>query len=381
MITERMLQELTSKGNIVRTPLYIINRDDLRENIRMLKEALGSRFDRFVVGYSNKTNGADPVLRTVSESGGWAEVVSYKEYFQALKFFHPGHIIYNGVIPDFRGKLRVLEAGGIVNVENLTELKAIDKKAGELECVLWLGIRVNLHLDGHPASRFGIEITDDTLSLIKSMKNVRINGIHCHITKSRDLDSWAAKSYEMAKIAQLLDVDYIDLGGNMYGPMHPSVAKRYESIPTFQDYADCIYRSMYKVFGNNIPRIVVEPGTAIVANSQSYVTRVLDIKVVGGKVVCTLDGKGADVETFVNPADRFPYYIIPHTDRPVNHATMFGCTCTEFDIFISDYTGRLGVGDLVVFDNVGAYSNSLAPGFIQDPPPFATFDRRNGFEQ
>ena len=62
MITEKMLRELTSRGNSVRTPLYIVNQDNLRENICLLRKALERRFDRFVIGYSNKTNGADTVL-------------------------------------------------------------------------------------------------------------------------------------------------------------------------------------------------------------------------------------------------------------------------------------------------------------------------------
>ena len=48
MITEKMLRELTSIGNSVRTPLYIVNRDDLRENINLLRKALESRFERFI---------------------------------------------------------------------------------------------------------------------------------------------------------------------------------------------------------------------------------------------------------------------------------------------------------------------------------------------
>lgn len=380
MITEKMLRELTSIGNSVRTPLYIVNRDDLRENINLLRKALESRFERFVIGYSNKTNGADPILQTVAECGAWAEVVSYKEYFQALKYFDPGRIIYNGVIPDFLGKFRVLESGGMVNVENLTELEAINRKAGELGCVLWLGIRINVPLEGHPMSRFGIRVTDETLKVIRSMKNIRVNGIHCHITKSRDLESWAEKSYRMAEIANLLDVDYIDLGGNMYGPMHPSVKNRYDKVPSFQDYSDCIYRSMRQVFGDNIPCIVVEPGTAIVANTQSYLSRILDIKNINGYALVTLDGRGADVETFVNPADRFPYTILSHSSNYIENATVYGCTCTEFDVFISSCSGRMGVGDLVVFDNVGAYSNSLAPDFIQQPPPFETYSNAEGFK-
>lgn len=380
MITEKMLRELTSRGNSVRTPLYIVNQDNLRENICLLRKALESRFDRFVIGYSNKTNGADPVLQTVAECGAWAEVVSHKEYFQALKYFDPGHIIYNGVIPDFFGKFLVLESGGIVNIENLTELEAVNRKAEELGRVLRLGIRINVSLEGHPASRFGIRVTDEILNTIRSMNNIIVNGIHCHITKSRDLESWSEKSYKMAEIAKLLDVDYIDLGGNMYGPMCSSVKKRYDNVPSFQDYADCIYRSMHQVFGDNIPCIVVEPGTAIVANAQSYVSRILDIKSIAGRSLVTLDGKGSDVETFVNPADRFPYIIISRSGNYIENATVYGCTCTEFDIFISSCSGRMGVGDLIAFDNVGAYSNSLAPDFIQPYPPFESFSDNAGFK-
>ena len=43
---------------------------------------------------------------------------------------------------------------------------------------------------------------------------------------------------------------------------------------------------------------------------------------------------------------------------------MAGYTCIESDYLYKGYKGRLGIGDYVVFENVGSYSVVMKPPFI-----------------
>ena len=48
----------------------------------------------------------------------------------------------------------------------------------------------------------------------------------------------------------------------------------------------------------------------------------------------------------------------------LNEAEFVGYTCLEHDVMYPDYKGSLGVGDYVIFGNVGGYSNVSKPPFI-----------------
>lgn len=48
----------------------------------------------------------------------------------------------------------------------------------------------------------------------------------------------------------------------------------------------------------------------------------------------------------------------------LNNANFVGYTCLEHDVMYTAYHGKLGVGDYVVFANVGGYSNNFKPPFI-----------------
>ena len=374
---ERILHELESRGRGPSTPLYIVSEEILKENIDAMNRAFFSRFDRFVLGYSYKTNYAKDVLRMVHQEGGYAEVVSPMELAHARTFVDDSRIIYNGVIRDVEGKVELAAHGGIVNVENMTELRDMDAHAARMGLDIQVGIRVNLRLSGAEFSRFGIEVNTNTLEELSSLKHIEITGIHCHITKSRALSFWREKAEKMAQIAKRLGARYIDFGGNMYGPMNPALAAQFHSyIPSFQDYADCLYDELSQLFSDeDMPTVIVEPGTPIISNAQSYLTTVTDIKTVAGKTVCTLDGKSLDVTMIGDSGKQFPFYVISSGEGHVEDAAMYGCTCLEPDKFADGYSGPLSVGDYVLFDNIGSYSNTLAPRFIQGVPAMARFSR------
>lgn len=384
MITtiEKMLQESALRGKELLTPLYIVNQSILEENIDHLCAAFRNRFDRFIFGYSYKTNYASAVLRMVHQKGGYAEVVSPMELVHARKFVPDSRIIYNGVIRDVYDKAILAMSGGIVNVENLTELRLINDYLRELDMTANVGIRINLPMSGMDTSRFGIEVNPESISIIKSLSNIRISSVHCHVAYSRSLETWREKADRMARIAKAVGADMIDLGGKMYGPMNPRLMGQFDcEIPTFQDYADCICSVLSQHYSNaDMPTLIVEPGTPLISNAQSYLTTVVDIKTVAGKTICTLDGKSRDMVTFVDAADRFPYYVISESHVCVRDATLFGCSCVEKDIFVSSYSGSLSIGDYVLFDNVGAYSNVLSPRFIQGTPSMAVYKSDGIFE-
>jgi diaminopimelate decarboxylase len=46
----------------------------------------------------------------------------------------------------------------------------------------------------------------------------------------------------------------------------------------------------------------------------------------------------------------------------------------EHDCLYKGYQGEIGVGDYIVFDNVGAYTTVFKPPFIRSSPPIISYD-------
>ncbi|HEV8619517.1 MAG TPA: hypothetical protein VGQ79_00665, partial [Nitrospiraceae bacterium] len=55
-----------------------------------------------------------------------------------------------------------------------------------------------------------------------------------------------------------------------------------------------------------------------------------------------------------------------------------GYTCMEHDVLFAGFEGTLAVGDYVVFDNVGAYTNVLRPPFIRECPAMLGWSSKMG---
>ena len=377
-ITEKMLQRSMSKDRPGQTPFYIFDKAQFQRNYTALKQAFGREYPNTIIGYSFKTNSTQMVLREAEECGAWAEVVSPGEFLMALRnnLNHPGRVIYNGVIPDTSGKFLVAAAGGIVNIENLTELVELERYASfHNGSSIEVGLRINLSLkDGMEYSRFGFDPSGEdyakAINLIANSRSIILAGIHCHIHGARDLDMWGRRAELMSEIGGNLGVKYIDLGGNMYGPMEESLRKQFAvPIPTFDDYAKVVGGVMRSKFPGGNVRLVIECGTPLVANTMALVSSVTDVKHSRGRTIATADTSIYDLG-FIGNSRAVPYYVVPNEGGEREEvSSVYGYACTEGDVLIHSDAVRLKVGDKIIFQNVGAYTMSLESNFIKQKTP------------
>ena len=73
------------------SPLYVLSEKVIRNKFREINQAFSSRYPKFQMAWSYKTNYLDAVCRIFHHEGSWAEVVSWFEYEKAL---------HNGVDPE-----------------------------------------------------------------------------------------------------------------------------------------------------------------------------------------------------------------------------------------------------------------------------------------
>lgn len=359
------------------TPVYVFDKDMFKKNVDDIYQAFSIRYPNFRIGYSYKTNYTPAVCRLANKLGCYAEVVSPMEYEHACKLgVKQEDIIYNGVIKDVIRKSHVAIFGGIVNVDNLDELVELNERFAEIELNARIGVRLNFDIGNGVVSRFGFDVDGEDYrkmkELVKSSSNLTLVGVHCHISKARELQFWERRIEGIIKCVNDLmndgcieKLEYIDLGSNMYGSMEPYLAEQFgEYIPTFADYAEVICNPLYNAFKGRLPQLIIEPGTPTVANTMGVLSTVVGKKVVQGKTFLLMDCSKFNLGAIagVKNVPLTVYNFNP--GEYVENADLVGYTCIEDDVVFRGFTGNIGIGDKILFENVGAYSNTFSPQFI-----------------
>lgn len=372
------------KLNTISTPCFIFDETEFVRGIDAFRDALTSHFKDIAIGYSVKTNSLPYALRLARKHRCMAEVVSEDEYNLArLCGYEPHEIVYNGPMKSQATFVEAVTGGGIVNIETKRELQWL--KQLPTGAIYNVGLRLNInisHVSSEDAdgdddnSRFGFSDEsnefNDAVTEIKQMSHIRLAGLHIHRTSHSRSPRFYEKSVEYAaKVIQKngLNLDYLDVGGGYFGI--------FPNKPTFQDYSQTIFSALQKYNLENL-KIIVEPGNALTASSFTFLSRVIDIKQVDAKTrFVTTDGSRNDIDPFFRKTDYLKEIIRTDNERPVLPLQIIGgCTCLEYDrMFTLADQPELRPGDIIKYNNVGAYTMTLSPQFIRLWPAIYAIDK------
>ena len=373
--------------------VYIFDENAFLQNYHILTDAFCALYPRYRLSYSYKTNYTPYICRLIKKQCGYAEVVSDMEYELARRLgYNSGEIVYNGPAKGAALETHIL-SGGICNVDNCTEAARICRIA-ELnpERELKIGLRLNIDLGRGITSRFGMTPGEpcfgEMLSALKSCKNVRVTGLHCHLSHARDISAWEKRTRVMLDAADsLIDgvPEYISLGSGMFGVMDPAFAATFpQPIPDYAQYAAAtaglVARHYAAVPEDERPLLFTEPGTTLVSSYISLATRVIDIKTLHGKTYAVTEASFYNLGEITKKRN-LPLHVIHRgLGAAVENADIVGYTCLEQDVLWHGYTGTLGVNDLLLFGNVGGYSIVSKPQFIRPNCPMYAL-RMDGIAQ
>lgn len=375
------------------SPLYLFDRETFARNFRSLEGAFRARWPRVRIGYSYKTNYLPDLCRIAKELGGHAEVVSRLEYDLALRVGHaPPTIIFNGPLKSAEDVERALAGGSLVHLDSEHELDHVRAFAERHpRSAARVGVRVNVSLvdaegashvqEGLQAGRFGVSpgAVPRIATRLASL-GLRVVSLHGH-TSSATRAAWI-----YARIAETLcalaeetlpdAVEEIDVGGGFFGPMPAGFAP--PGAPSFDAYAEAVVGALERSAWARArrPLLVLEPGVSLAADALSYVTRVVDVKELGGRVLALVDGSVLHVKPGMHARNQ-PHRVIrggaPRRGERLLGVT--GSTCMEKDFLLRDVACDLACGDYLRIDNVGAYTIVMAPPFIHPAPAVVTRDR------
>ena len=364
---------------------YLLDSKQFTENFLELQAAFRKYYPQSYIAYSYKTNYTPKLCKIVNELGGYAEVVSDMEAEIARRVGVPAEkIIFNGPYKNMSAVKELLLAGGCVNVDSIEELKEIAAWASSYPTRTFnIGIRCNFQINDGVVSRFGIDTTSDVftqaMSLVSQTSNLHLAEMHCHFA-ARSLDTWPVRTAQMLELVktQAQQPDNIDLGGGLFGKIGETLKAQFDTyIPNYEEYAKAAAKLVAESFAHceKEPKLMIEPGSALVGDSMRFAAKVVGIKDIRGKSIATLLGSVYNINPTLNKKN--PPITVYHKDESAaltyyEDLDFGGFTCIESDYLYRHYDGKLGIGDYVVFENVGSYSVVLKPPFIL--PNFAMVD-------
>ena len=362
-----------------KTPFYVFFIDEFRKNYQELQAAYEGIYNRFQIAYSFKTNYMPAACKAVFKLNGYAEVVSDHEYAMAKRCgFTPERIIVNGPGKWF-GLEEMLRDGAIVMLDNIFELDRALEISASLNTKPRIGFRLNFDIGTGKQSRFGFDTDKEETALAvdraRESKKLEICALHFHLGGSRSLDAWKNRAEKMIDYSERLlekqERKIIDLGSGMFGHLHPDFAAQFHQIiPSFSDYADLVAGAFAEKYAGlppeECPLLVVEPGSTLIADTMAYVTGVIAKKTIRGRAIAMVDGSVHQLGD-LGKKKRLPIHVIRGSgnDDGIVGADISGFTCLEDDVLYRELPQMLRVGDSLVFENAGAYTNVMKPPFIR----------------
>lgn len=376
MLSYELLDRIAKKYG---ESFYLVESKMIKDNYNQLLRAFQTIYKETKIAYSYKTNYTPRICKLINDLGGAAEVVSEMELWLAKHIgVEASEIYYNGPYKKVDYIEEALLQGVHVNLDAEYEIAAVRSIANKYpDKQFAVGLRCNIDIGQEIPSRFGFDVESGDLKRavegIKTIANVKVTGLHCHIP-FRTLETYKLRVEKMNEILDMFpqqQLSYISMGGGYMGKIDKKMSDQFDfKPPSFEDYADVVAGFMERRYQNNKerPNLIIEPGSALVANSMKYVTRVLNIKNARDIKIASLSGSTFQVNPSVKNMNRpLEVYQMPaniKSDAKFDNLYMAGYTCIESDYLYKGYSGKLGIGDYVVFGNVGSYSVVMKPPFI-----------------
>lgn len=355
----------------IKTPCYIIHKENLDKNFQHLKLALEKHWNNSIIGYSYKTNSLPWVVRHFDKLGCYAEVVSADEYDLAkLMGVGQNRVIYNGPVKTKETFLEAIESGCIVNIDSQREIDWLTDVKSDNRSV---GIRVNFAIEkmcpgqsqcADEGGRFGFCLENGSFAKALTeiqKRNVKIAGLHLHTSsKSRGLDIYRAIAEVACKVQEefSLDLEYIDVGGGFFGGL--------PTKPQFEEYISLMAGILCTHFDKHRTKLIVEPGMAVIGAPVSYVTTVVDVKDTTYNRFVVTDGSRTSIDPLMSKSSYFHSYDRQQDAQNIPKQVICGYTCMEHDrLFEAINEPELRPGDRIIYHKVGAYTMCLTPLFIK----------------
>ncbi len=366
------------------SPLYVVSEKTLREKYREFIKALRALYPDSYIAYSYKTNYLSGVCNILHQEGAWAEVVSGFEYDIALDLgIEDQHIVFNGTYKEKDKLIRAIRGKAMINIDSQNEIYQLESLSTSKANPAKVGVRINMQLSYPPWNKFGFNLESgqafEACRRVVSSGYLKLNGLHCHVgTYIADAGLYNQAMTKLVDFALKLEkelkvqIDYLDIGGGYasVNTLHTQFLSGAAIIPTVDQYANALCQPLREKAGQfkRRPRLILEPGRAMVDEAVSLITSVVSTK-------RFTDGtKAVIVDAGVNilPTSYWFKHDIASTQdmgTTLESVNIYGPLCMQIDVIRTEVRlPPLQKGNVLVIKNVGAYNITQSCQFIYPRP-------------
>jgi diaminopimelate decarboxylase len=380
------------------TPLYVFDEADLRARCQELLGEFRSRWPETTVIYAAKAYLGRALARVLAEEGLGLDIVSGGELAVAMAAGFPAGLAYfhgNNKLPAELSDAVGAGVGRVV-VDNMTDVRLLSEaaaRAGRRQAVL---LRVTPDVDAHTHakittgvldSKFGLPVAfglaEEAVKAIQASASLDLLGIHCHIgSQIFEVEPY----YAAVEVALEFAAAMVAKHGLEFREFSPGggIGLQYvrgEAPPPISVYAEALtsaVRDGCARFGLAKPRLVIEPGRALVGRAGVALYTVGSRKELPEvRTYVAVDGGMADN---IRPAMYGSRYEALSAERPTageeELVTVVGKYCESGDYLIKDARlPRLHEGEVLAIPASGAYCLAMASNYNAALRPPVVFVR------
>ncbi len=378
------------------TPLYVMDEDYMRDKCAQYLNAFKSRYEDVEVLFASKAFLMKAMAALIKQEGLSIDVVSGSELACALSAGMSADRIHfhgNNKSPD-EIKAGLVAGIGRFIVDNFDELELLDRTAAGMGKTASIMLRIAPGVEAHTHkyiqtgqtdSKFGLGIADGradrAVDMALSMKNVKLEGFHCHIgSQIFDIEAYKLAAEKMiafaAKTAKRTGFVYKEL--NLGGGLGVRYTEKDEpsNVDSLAEAICSTVKKESKKHGLPLPKLMVEPGRSIVGEAGITLYTIGAIKDIPGiRTYASVDGGMTD-----NP--RVALYQAEYDAIVVNKAgkkpeklySIAGNACESGDMLIWDISlPQLQSGDTLAVLTTGAYNYIMSSHYNMHPKPPVVF--------
>ncbi|WP_306318959.1 MULTISPECIES: diaminopimelate decarboxylase [unclassified Streptomyces] len=373
------------------TPAYVLDEGEVRRRCGTYRDA----FPEAEVHYAAKAFLCRAMAHWVAEEGLGLDVCSAGELELAVAAGFPAdRIVLHGNAKTPQDLKRALWYGvGRIVIDSPSEIARIAAAVGpgghqKVMVRVVPGISAGGHdkiRTGTEDQKFGLSIGDGyaqhAITRILDQPQLELTGLHCHLgSQITDVKPYLSAVRRMVGLMARLHEQHglvlreLDLGGGhgiAYRPGEPAM-----DLTRLARKVRAELTEACAVAGLTVPRLIIEPGRAVVGPAGIALYRVVSVKHTAGRTFVAVDGGMSDNPRPALYGVRYVPRLVGRRGSPDHAAvTVVGRHCEAGDVLATDVAlpDDVRAGDLLAVPVAGAYHLSMASGYnaVGRPPVVA----------
>ncbi len=375
------------------TPLYVMNEDVIRSMLREFKRSIDENYENGgMVAFASKACGFSQMFRIAAEEGCGVDVSSGGELYTALKAGFPAErmVMHGSCKTEEELALAVENGVGRIVVNDAYELRRLTRVARQMQKTADIYLRITPGIDAHTHSavmtgqidsKFGFTLENgDAMQAVKealATDVLSLKGLHCHVA-SQVFDEQPFRDAARVMLTFLRDVrtetgvtlGELDVGGGFGVPY--TAADDAKPCTEYMKWTADAMHAYAAELAIPLPRIIIEPGRAVVAHAGVTLYTVGGIKDIPNvrKYVCVNGGMCDNPRYALYQSD----YTLCVADRAGEEAcervTVAGRCCESGDLLQENTPLQpCDEGDTLAVLCTGAYNYSMSSHYNRYPKP------------